>query len=96
MSPDSSSRAVRLLIAGRVQGVGFRYFTQRAARGLGLVGWVRNLPSGEVEARVAGSADGIAELRRQLEAGPSGARVDKITETPLAEAGPWREFSIEF
>ncbi len=72
-------KATRLLIDGVVQGVGFRFFTERIARGLGLRGFVRNLPDGRVEAVAAGTSDGVEAFVDQLRRGPRGARVSGIT-----------------
>ncbi|MEE8523635.1 MAG: acylphosphatase [Thermoanaerobaculia bacterium] len=71
---------VRWIITGRVQGVSFRYFTQRAAQALGLRGWVKNLPDGSVEARVTGPRSRVEELRQQVEQGPRLALVDGVAE----------------
>jgi acylphosphatase len=65
-------------ITGRVQGVGFRWFTRREARARGLAGWVRNLPDGSVQVVVRGAEDAVAELAARLVVGPSGARVDTL------------------
>lgn len=89
-------RSVRLVISGRVQGVSFRYFTRGEARRLGLVGWVRNLPTGEVEVRVAGAAAALAAFRQRLRQGPPAARVDGVEESELAAAEDWREFEITY
>jgi acylphosphatase len=70
--------ARRYLISGRVQGVGFRYFTQAAASRDGVQGWVRNLPDGRVEAYVDGDADAVERVERALRHGPPGARVDDV------------------
>ena len=77
MSRAESIEAVRMVLGGRVQGVGFRYFTRREATRLGLVGWVKNLPSGEVEVQVAGPGPSLETLRRRLRQGPAGSRVDR-------------------
>ena len=70
--------ARRYLIRGRVQGVGFRYFTRDVALREGVTGWVRNLPDGRVEARIQGELDAVARVERALHAGPRGARVDSV------------------
>jgi acylphosphatase len=70
-------------IHGRVQKVGFRWFVMRNAQRLGLAGWVRNNPDGTVELEAAGSADGIAELRERVSAGPAAARVDHVYDLPV-------------
>jgi acylphosphatase len=75
---------LRLLIAGRVQGVGFRAFVAREARALGLAGFVRNLADGRVEVVAAGAAAAVAALRDACGRGPAGARVDRIEEPPAA------------
>ncbi len=66
------------IVRGRVQGVGFRYFVARQARALALVGWVRNLPDGSVEATAAGSEAALKSFERALREGPRMSRVDTI------------------
>ena len=70
--------ARRFVISGRVQGVGFRYFTQEWALREGVTGWVRNLPDGRVEAHVEGEAESVTRVERAIRSGPPGARVDNI------------------
>jgi acylphosphatase len=72
--------AKRVLITGRVQGVGYRDWMVARAREMGLSGWVRNLPYGSVEALVAGDTPGVEELLRQCRRGPRMAMVVSITE----------------
>jgi acylphosphatase len=85
--PDSSMKATRLLIRGLVQGVGFRYFAERAARHLGLRGFVRNLPDGRVEAVASGPDEDIETFITQLRQGPAAGCVDGIetSETTLED-----------
>ena len=71
--------ARRFVISGRVQGVGFRYFTQEWALREGVTGWVRNLPDGRVEAHVEGEAESVTRVERALRSGPRGARVQTVT-----------------
>jgi acylphosphatase len=68
------------LVSGRVQGVGFRWWTTRQARALGLSGTVRNLSDGSVEIHVSGQSEAVGELHRRLERGPRAARVTSVTE----------------
>lgn len=70
--------ARRFLIAGRVQGVGFRWFVARLARELGLRGAARNLPDGRVDVTAAGNTAELAQLEMALRTGPPGARVDRL------------------
>jgi acylphosphatase len=84
---------VRLTIEGRVQGVGFRWFTVRAAREVGARGWVRNLRDGRVEARVAAPADVLDELLGRLRRGPASARVDRIDVEPVEEDAAFEGFT---
>ena len=65
-------------VYGRVQGVGFRWWTQRTASRLGLTGSVRNLADGTVEVRARGSAESIDELESRLREGPASARVERV------------------
>lgn len=68
----------RWLIAGRVQGVGYRAWMVQQAQLLGIRGWVRNRVDGRVEAAVIGAADTLARLRHACRQGPSGAQVTEI------------------
>ena len=83
MSGPATERNVRIVVSGRVQGVSFRYFTRRAAERLGLIGWVKNLPSGEVEVRVGGPESSLELFRGQLRQGPPASRVDDLAESEL-------------
>jgi len=68
----------RYLISGRVQGVGFRYFTEASARREGILGWVRNTPDGCVEVVAEGDAEALERFERTLRHGPRGARVERV------------------
>ena len=68
----------RLLIEGRVQGVGFRWALTAEATALGLKGWVRNRRDGSVEALIHGTPDAVEALTVWAWHGPSSARVDRV------------------
>jgi len=68
-------RARKFWVSGQVQGVGYRYFAVRAARELGLKGWVRNLPDGRVEAYAAGPAHLLEDFEARLRKGPMSGEV---------------------
>lgn len=76
-----------ILVQGRVQGVGFRQFTCRAAVQLGLTGWVRNLPDGRVEIVAEGEDLPLTSFMALIRQGPPLSRVDAIsaTNTELTE-----------
>jgi acylphosphatase len=65
-------------IRGRVQGVGYRYFVEQAARSRDLEGWVRNRRDGSVEALFSGSAEAVAAMIAACRRGPSSARVEAL------------------
>ena len=88
--------ARRFIVRGRVQGVGFRYFAIRAARQAGIVGTVRNLSDGTVEAVAEGSPASIAEFRVALERGPSYAHVTRVDETEEHATGLYTGFDVVF
>jgi acylphosphatase len=75
----------QFLIEGEVQGVGFRYFTVRAARRIGIRGWVRNLPDGGVEAVVEGTDDQLQEFEAALRRGPSMAIVTNVRASDVSD-----------
>jgi acylphosphatase len=85
------------LISGRVQGVGFRAFTQRQALRHNLKGWVRNLADGRVEAAAKGSADLLEKFEELLRKGPEMSRVDSLTVAEWAineENNLWSSFNV--
>ena len=79
MAPEDQHQK-RFVVRGQVQGVGFRWFVQRAAVSLGVAGWVRNRSDGSVEVMAAGNAETVARLRGQLWQGPGYSRVDAVEE----------------
>ncbi|MBU2549070.1 MAG: acylphosphatase [Proteobacteria bacterium] len=85
-----------LVIAGRVQGVAFRYHTRDQANRLGLTGWVKNLPSGDVEAVFEGLESAVEEMVQWCHAGPPSARVDRVEIRREPAAGRFRRFEIVF
>jgi acylphosphatase len=86
--------ARRYLISGRVQGVGFRFFTERAAAREGLHGWVRNTRDGTVEIRAEGDVDALERFERAITHGPPQARVDHVDITDLGADGRDIGFSV--
>jgi acylphosphatase len=76
----------RLVIHGRVQGVGFRWFVREAARQHRLAGWVRNRPDGSVELEASGEDAEFREFIAELRRGPPGARVDEVREETTNQA----------
>jgi acylphosphatase len=80
MSEGDAANKVRVIIKGRVQGVGFRYWIQDKARDLGLGGWVRNRPDGSVEALFAGPEAAVREMLAACWRGPNFSRVTTVTE----------------
>jgi len=88
-------RAKKILVYGRVQGVGFRYFVQRAANNLGLTGGVRNLPDSTVEIVVEGEEALINQLLEEVRNGPPMARVDRLEIKDVPPGGTYKSFHIE-
>lgn len=86
--------ARRLVISGRVQGVGFRWFAHDAARREGVTGWVRNLPDGRVEAYVEGDAEAVTRVERALRQGPASARVEHVYVDTEDASGAYKDFTI--
>ena len=70
--------AVRILVQGHVQGVGFRWWVTAQASGLNLSGWVRNLKDGRVEALAIGDTESIERLTESCGRGPPGAVVRSV------------------
>lgn len=92
--PDVSTLRFTAVARGRVQGVGFRWSTRGIARGLGLVGTVRNRRDGAVEVIAEGPQADLADLRDWLATGPEGAHVTELTVTDEAPQGCFDAFDI--
>jgi acylphosphatase len=93
MSCPATKRA-HLIISGVVQGVGFRMYAQRQARSLGLGGYVRNLPGGEVEIVAEGDAGAVERLITWAHVGPPSAEVDDARVTYAEPTGEFVGFDI--
>lgn len=79
-------RTIRIVMSGRVQGVGFRAWIERRARELGVSGWVRNKRDGTVEALFHGSDDAVHDIIGQCRHGPSRASVEVLERYEEREA----------
>jgi acylphosphatase len=86
--------ARRYTITGRVQGVGFRFFTEERAQREGLHGWVRNLPDGGVEIMAEGDAEALDRFERQVRHCPPGARIEHVEVDHIAPSGNATGFSV--
>ncbi len=71
-------------VSGRVQGVGFRFSACAEARRVGVTGWVRNLPNGDVEVFACGESDRLKVFAEWLWQGPRAARVTNVATTDAA------------
>lgn len=87
--------ARKFLISGEVQGVGFRYFAQRAAARHQVQGYVRNLQDGRVEALCEGAPHNVEGFKHELATGPSFSRVETVEEINLDPTGLYTSFRIE-
>ena len=86
--------ARRVVISGRVQGVGFRWFVHDAATREGVGGWVTNLFDGRVEAFVEGDEDAVTRVERAIRQGPPRARVERVTVLDEEASGACNGFSV--
>jgi acylphosphatase len=95
MSTDSRIR-LTAIVTGLVQGVNFRWFTQRRASELGLVGYVRNRSDGSVEFVAEGPREVLERLLDFARVGPSSAVVENVESKWDASTGEFRRFDIRF
>jgi acylphosphatase len=86
----------RFTVAGQVQGVGYRWFVARHARGLDLSGYARNLPDGRVEVVATGDHAALTRLEEMLRTGPANAHVTAVERADLVNDPqvPTRSFDI--
>lgn len=89
-------QAKRFVISGMVQGVGYRFFAQRAAGRIGVRGYVKNRRDGRVEVYAVGTPEQLLALRAELERGPHMAGVSGVEEQDAEFLPQYAgEFSIE-
>ncbi len=87
--------ARRFFISGDVQGVGYRFFAQRAAARHQIVGYVKNLDGGRVEVLAEGPAQQVEAFKNELATGPRFSSVDHVEELALDPSGLYSSFRIE-
>jgi len=88
------SKRAHIVISGRVQGIGFRYYARSWATSLSLTGWVQNRPSGQVEVVVEGDETALLDLIRRMKEGPPLAQVDALDVEWEAYLGDFADFRI--
>ncbi|XP_062233120.1 uncharacterized protein LOC133930483 [Phragmites australis] len=94
---EPARKAVRVVVKGRVTGVGFRDWTASTAESLGLAGWVRNRCDGTVEALLSGDPEKVDEMvSRRLPVGPPAAAVTAVVPSPADTVHPSLGFEIKF
>jgi len=91
----SGKVARKFLIRGEVQGVGYRFFAQRAAARHQVVGYVRNMPDGTVESLVEGPAHSVEAFKHDLATGPRFSVVEQVEEIFLEPTGQYSLFRVE-
>ena len=87
--------ARKFLLSGLVQGVGFRFFTQRVAARYQVRGYVRNRADGRVEAWAQGPEKSVEAFKHDITAGPRYSRVDEVEEIVLEPSSEYSSFRIE-
>jgi len=94
-APSPAAQRLSATIAGRVQGVGFRWWVRAAADRLGLAGWVMNNPDERtVEVLAEGPVPALDELERLLRQGPPGAVVERVDARRSPASGSYHRFQI--
>ncbi|MFX1296264.1 MAG: acylphosphatase [Promethearchaeota archaeon] len=89
-------KRIHVFVAGRVQGVAFRWITEDVAHQLGVIGWVRNLQDGRVEVLAEGEEKTLKEFIEFLKRGPRHAKVKNIDIDWLDPTGEFKTFDIRF
>jgi acylphosphatase len=95
MSERARQITRRYIVRGRVQGVGFRWFVEKEASEIGVVGWVRNNNDGSVEVLATGTNEQLSALHRCLREGPRASRVDEVEVFDGNPVEGLKAFSIE-
>ncbi|EIJ82141.1 acylphosphatase [Bacillus methanolicus PB1] len=87
---------LRIIVSGKVQGVGFRYFTQMKANTYGITGWVRNLPNGNVEIIAEGNKEDLVLFLNSIKDGNPFSRVSRIETAETNEISGFTSFTIKY
>ncbi|MBN1356000.1 acylphosphatase [bacterium] len=97
MTGDSPIQNARFIVKGRVQGVGYRYYTRRLAMKLGVSGAARNLPDGTVEVIGRGSSEDLESFYQGLLRGPDASRVETVETRPVDPLEPsFNQYDLVF
>ena len=96
MAGEDDLVSAGIMVSGRVQGVGYRFFTETAARELDIKGWSKNLPDGRVELDVEGTRGAVLKFIEELKAGPRMARVSEVEVSWKPHRGRYDTFYISF
>jgi acylphosphatase len=91
---NSDLERAHVLVSGRVQGVFFRDSTRQKAEELGLAGWVKNVPDGQVEALFEGPSERVREMVRWCEEGPQHASVERVSSDFASASGDLEGFEV--
>lgn len=92
----SGVKAYHILISGRVQGVGFRWFSERLAAQHEVVGYVRNLPDGRVEVLAQADEEVLVAFCERLREGPASSQTDEFIVKPVPPNSNLRDFDVRF
>jgi len=87
---------LEIVISGRVQGVGFRYYTKQKAELYNIHGYVKNLSTGKVMVMAYGDSGNMEFFLQALKNGPSYSLVEKVTTSPVKHSKEYNEFKIAF
>ncbi len=93
---DERVASVYLRVGGRVQGVGFRWHVQQAAERLGVRGYVRNLPDGDVEVAAEGPSEAVEAVVETVRRGPRSSRVARFDRRDLETLRGFERFEVRF
>ena len=91
-----SNKRLHGFISGRVQGVGFRYFTQQIANELAITGGVQNTWDGKVEFVAEGTEEQLSVFKRKVSRGPSSTTITDMKITGMAANGDFHSFRVKF
>ncbi|HKJ40647.1 MAG TPA: acylphosphatase [Sunxiuqinia sp.] len=85
-----------IVVSGRVQGVGFRYFAVQKANDCNLKGWVKNLPDGQVELEAEGDGKDLAAFIDYLKLGNGYSRTDRLSQSEISTLENYPDFNVRY